>query len=352
MKRIAGYKKIIGVVCLAIGSVILLFLLSEKEVHRNNAFTRRFPPHPILKKRDFELGHNSYYIAGLDRDILYLGNPTTPLYLLKINLSSKDTAQIKIDIKKSNLPFRNIKFRLYPPYFFMMDGTVPCIFRGKINEWIARPWSMDATFFDVAIPVHSQRLVIRSFDGNSYNTILGIMDKDTSTYVSLKHGILEKQIDGVFDVDGILTYSSEKNLLSYVYYYRNEYIIMDTDLIVLKRQQTLDTVHKAQLQIALLKQGAVTEMQSPPIIVNDNASLDGDFIYINSNRLGKYEHDYMLDQASVIDVYNWKKDSYVYSFYLYKERSENINEIKINNNHLYVLVGDRLSTYEIRNRDN
>lgn len=352
MKRIAGYKKIIGVICFAIGSVVLMFLLSEKEVHRNNAFTRRFPPHPILKKRDFELGHNSYYIAGLDRDVLYLGNPTTPLYLLKINLSSKDTAQIKIDIKESNFPFRNIKFRLYPPYFFMMDGTVPCIFRGRINEWIARPWSLDSAFFDVAIPMDSQRLVIRSFNGNSQSTILGIMDKDTSTSVLLKRDVLEKQIDGVFDVDGILTYSSKNNLLSYVYYYRNEYIIMDTDLMVLNRQQTLDTVNKAQLQIALLKQGAITEMQSPPLIVNDNASLDGDFIYINSNRLGKYEHDNMLDQASIIDVYNWKNDTYGYSFYLYKERSENINEIRINNKNLYVLVGNRLSIYEIRNWDN
>jgi len=352
MKRIAGYKKIIGVVCLVIGSVVLLFLLSEKEVHRNNAFTRRFPPHPILKKRDFELGHNSYYIAGLDRDILYLGNPTTPLYLLKINLSSKDTAQIKIDIKERNLPFRNIKFRLYPPYFFMLDGTVPCIFRGRINEWIARPWSLDSVFFDVAIPVDSQRLIIRSFDGNSHSTILGIIDKDTSTSVSLKHGILEKQIDGVFDVDGILTYTTEPNLLSYVYYYRNEYIIMDSDLTVLKRQQTLDTVHKAHLQVAPSKQGAVTEMQAPPLIVNNNSSLDGDLIYINSNRLGKYEDDNMLDQASIIDVYNWKNDIYIYSFYLYKERSENINEIKVSNNTLYVLVGNRLSTYEIRNSDN
>tara|TARA_R110002126_G_scaffold137175_1_gene281672 strand:+ start:13879 stop:14937 length:1059 start_codon:yes stop_codon:yes gene_type:complete len=352
MKRIAGHKKIIGVVCVAIGSVILLFLLSEKEVHRNNAFTRRFPPHPIFKKRDFELGHNSYYIAGLDRDILYLGNPTTPLFLLKINLSSKDTAQIKIDIKESNLPFRNIKFRLYPPYFFMLDGTVPCIFRGRINEWIARPWSLDSVFFDVAIPVDSQRLIIRSFDGNSHSTILGIMDKDTSTSVSLKHGILEKQIDGVFDVDGILTYSTEPNLLSYVYYYRNEYIIMDSDLTVLKRQQTLDTVHKAHLQVAPSKQGAVTEMLAPPLIVNNNSSLDGELIYTNSNRLGKYEDNNMLDQASIIDVYNWKNDIYGYSFYLYKERSEHVNEIKVSNNTLYVLVGNRLSTYEIRNSDN
>ena len=72
------------------------------------------------------------------------------------------------------------------------------------------------------------------------------MDKDTSTSVSLKHGILEKQIDGVFDVDGILTYSTEPNLLSYVYYYRNEYIIMDSDLTVLKHTSKSPLASKVQ----------------------------------------------------------------------------------------------------------
>ena len=61
-----SYIKIFGTMGLSIGLMVILFLSSEQEVHRNNAFIRRYPPHPITKLYDLDVIHNSYYIAGFD----------------------------------------------------------------------------------------------------------------------------------------------------------------------------------------------------------------------------------------------------------------------------------------------
>src|SRR5690606_31711863 len=46
--------------------VCIMFLSSEKQIKQNNAFIRRYMPHPIEKIGEYDLKFNSYYIAGVD----------------------------------------------------------------------------------------------------------------------------------------------------------------------------------------------------------------------------------------------------------------------------------------------
>src|SRR5690606_31524550 len=43
-----------------------LFLASEQEIKRNNAFQRKYMPHPIEKLGNYDLQNNTYYLAGVD----------------------------------------------------------------------------------------------------------------------------------------------------------------------------------------------------------------------------------------------------------------------------------------------
>src|SRR5690606_28338776 len=67
------------------GIVSLLFILSQDQTHRNNAFIRRYPHHPIKTFDTLNLGFNSYYFAGIDSSHIYLGNYTAPLKVLKVS---------------------------------------------------------------------------------------------------------------------------------------------------------------------------------------------------------------------------------------------------------------------------
>ena len=60
---------------LVLGSlfVFIIFLLSEKEIKRNNAFQRRYMPHALEEIGSYPLESNAFYIAGIDDSLIYLG---------------------------------------------------------------------------------------------------------------------------------------------------------------------------------------------------------------------------------------------------------------------------------------
>jgi hypothetical protein len=180
-------------------------------------------------------------------------------------------------------------------------------------------------------------------------TTLGLIERkeNENTNITLKTEILEKQIDGVFDVDGIMTVSPNNKALGYIYFYRNQFMLMDSNMNLIKRQRTIDTVKKAQIKVAELKNEEISKMRTPPVVVNKMASIYNDLILINSNRLGKYEAEEMLKEASIIDVYNWKKGSYEFSFYFYNIGKESINEFAVFEDYLIGLIDDKLSVCEI-----
>lgn len=337
---------VIGVASSAI--VVVLFIFSEAEVHRNNAFVRRYPHHPIAKKYDLPIKYNSYYIAGYQNELLYLGNTTAPLHLLEVNLKTKDTQHIKINIDRKDIPFRSVSVKLHPPYFFVMDGSVPCIFRGEIGLWEAKLWMKDKAYFTHAIPIDSNKLFIKAINAKTNEATLGLIEKRHDFLVLIDPNLLEKQIDGMFDVDGIMDVSEDKKNLSYVYSYRNQFLIMNSDLELLRREETIDTIRIAQIQLSQRNEQGEIQMKAPPLKVNRTAALHQNLMMINSTRLGKYEEPRMLNQASIIDVYDWKKQTYEFSFYLYNIGQKKVKEFQVYDEYLVAVIEDVLSVYQLR----
>ena len=55
----------------------------------------------------------------------------------------------------------------------------------------------------------------------------------------------------------------------------------------------------------------------------------------------------MWNQASIIDVYDYNKNEYLYSFYAYDHQKDKIKEFVLNESYFYGLVGNSLVRYEI-----
>ncbi|MCX2680742.1 hypothetical protein OOZ15_12385 [Galbibacter sp. EGI 63066] len=330
--------------------VTTLYLLSEQKIHRNNAFTRRYLPHPILNKYELPIKYNSYYLAGHSGDTLYLGNTTAPLHLLQVNLNAKDTVHVRIKLNRTDFPLRTLKVNVQPPYFFVMDGTVPCIFRGSIKNWEADVWMKDKAYFRKAFPVDSNTICINTISSKTQMATLGLIGKSDDDFnIRLNPEILEKQIDGIFDVNGIMTSSSTGKAIGYIYSYRNQFMIMDSNLNLLKRLRTIDTVQKAQIKLTQHTKSEITQMKAPPLLVNKMAAMSERFLFVGSDRLGKNEDKSMLKEASIIDVYDWKKETYEFSFYLYNIKEVKVRKFGVYGRYLVALAGDWLSIYELRN---
>lgn len=342
------YIRLLVIGAFSILSVTILYLSSEKNVRFNNAFVRRLPHHPIVKKHSIDLGYNSYYISGHKDSVIYLGNSTAPLHLLKVNYYTKDTSHISISLEKLNLEYRNILVKILEPYFFVMDGTSPFIFRGETLNWQATSWLHSPVYFDRAIPVDSNKIMIRTIDPRtSYTELAIVSNEEDSTEVGILDDFLVKQIDGNFDVDGVMAFSETNNRVGYIYYYRNSFMIFNTHHNSFIKQNTIDTISKAQIKIAQAEVSLTRKMVGSPLIVNKGLSLYKDLVFVLNPRLGKYEDPQMLNQAYTVDVYDTKKHSYEFSFYLYFENENKPREFKVVKNHLLALVGNQLIVYDV-----
>ena len=98
--------------------VTVLFLTSEREMKRNNAFIRRYMPHPVEKLGVYDLGYNSYYISGVDEQKFYLGNVTAPFLLKSIAHNLEDSQDHHLTIDSTEILFKRVRIAVYPPYVY------------------------------------------------------------------------------------------------------------------------------------------------------------------------------------------------------------------------------------------
>jgi len=340
--------KITGLFFFGISVVVVLYGLSEKEIKRNNAFQRKYIPHGLEELGSFPLVSNAFYIAGMDDSMIYLGNYNAPLYLKAISRDLKRSKEIKVEIEDYDLPYKRVRIEVESPYFFVGDGTVPVLFKGRIKDWNAKIFSKSDAYFYQYRAMDSIKLVFTTTSTQSQKTVLGILKAaNDSINVQLQEKVLSAQVNGTFDTDGMLLWDSEKEYAVYVYYYRNQYEVTNGELQYLYSGKTIDTIGRAQMDVAYYQKEDAYKL-GKAIVVNRSAGVWGDYLYINSDRLGKFESEEVLSSASIIDCYNVATKEYLHSFYFYHQAGQKLREFIVVRDSIIGLVNDQLWMQKIK----
>lgn len=333
---------------LSTASVSALMFLSNDLVHHNNSFVRQFPPHVIANQDTCDIEFNSYYLAGGTNNTVYFGNYTAPLHVLALNRKLKESRIINISLKyDSGLTYKFMYLRVDSPWFYLFDGTVPANLRGDVNDWIAERYLNDQAYYADALPLDESTLVIRTTNSNK-EYVLGI-ERDGSSDVRLVDGILEKQIDGKFCVDGMLLYSPDFHAMIYLYYYRNQFIVMDENLGQIRRFNTIDTTSKAKIEIVQLSSNART-FSAPPLLVNKKSCIWKSFLFVNSGLMAKNEDRSIFDITSVVDVYDILDGSYRFSFYIRNFKGHRLKDFAIYGDRLFCIHDRYVISYSLTSR--
>lgn len=341
-------KRILYIIITLVVSTLLvigLFLSSEHIMKKENPFVRRFLPHPIDKAEYLDLGVNSYYIAGLTQDTIYLGNYTAPLLVTAFNVDNFNLKEHLIRIDQPSNKFKNINVRILNDLLHVSDGTVPIVYKGSTTNWKVYK-NNSKHYFSIIEPVDSQKDILRSQLATNGELVLGQINDTLKDKIDIYNNALKKQIDGVFDSDGFLTVDRRTKQAIYTYYYRNQYIVLDNESIRFKTGKTIDTTTYAKIQVIKLTDGSI-KMSAPPHKVNARTYAFNGLLYIKSELLGKNEPKSMWNQASIIDVYDYNKNEYLYSFYAYDHQKEKIREFAITDDYFFGLVGNSLVRYEM-----
>lgn len=328
----------------AAGVVVALFLSSEHIIKRENNFIRRFGQHPIRDGKAFDLGVDSYYFAGIADGQVYLGNVTAPLLLTTVDTALTTKKAVKIRLDDTSHPFRSIQIKVKAPHFYVYDGSVPVIYRGHLGDSLARTVSYADAYFSQLEVMDSVRFAFRAQDAGTGEQVLGSLRPDREPAVKLHHGLLEKQVDGVFDMDGQLLRDDMTGELIYIYFYRNQFIVMDSSLHLSQRLHTIDTISRAQVRVRSLSDGR-HKMDAPPLQVNKRSVVHNRLLFNESNLMGKFESREMWQKAAIIDMYRTDRQEYLGSFYVHHRGSHKMARMIVTDEYLFVLSGNEIVRY-------
>ncbi|TDE51271.1 DoxX family protein [Flavobacterium sp. GT3P67] len=332
----------------SISTITLLFFLSEDIIHKRNNFIRRFPQRSAILKNELNLKTKNYYIAGAESGKIYLGNIKAPLTVTVIDTSFHIRQNHTIILPETDLTFRNLKITIKPPFFYVTDGTTPCIFRGLVADWKGFVWNAGTAYFTAFEPINASVVAIRAQSSATHESVLGTITLIDNPKVMLASNLLEKQIDGVFDTDGTLLYNSQLDKIIYTYSYRNQYVVADKDLKLQFRGNTIDTTSKAKIKVTYISSRKESKLSSPVRTVNRSTATFGSKLYINSGLIGKYEPEKIWKNSSIVDVYDIESKSYSHSFYVYDKMDEKMREFRVDNTLFIGLVGNYLEVYTLK----
>lgn len=332
----------------SIGVVVILFLSSEEIMHNENPFIRRYPQHPVALTHTVDLKFNSYYFAGYNKGRIYLGNYTDPLHVLSMDTTLRHQQKVKIVFNRIEIPFRMVKILVRPPYFYLIDGTVPCVFRGTINNWKVNQELNNCPSFTMSEPMDSTTIAFRNNNSKNGAHVLGVFNSGILPKTNYASKLLQKQIDGIFDTDGMLQYSNSLNKMVYVYFYRNQFIVADKKGTLDYRGNTIDTIAHAQIKVAYLKGKNERKMAEPPLVVNAHASICDNLLFIHSKVRGRYENEKVWQQASIIDIYNIEKNKYLFSFPIYQIGNQKLRSLYVTPTHLFALIDNQIVVYRLK----
>ncbi len=305
----------------SISIVGALYSLSDRKPnHRYASFTRNFEGVTLLPVDTLDLGNTGYYFAGHTELTVYLANTRRPGSIMTIGRNFQDTTHTRVVIDHDSLAYRALAVKVDSPYFYLLDGTIPFIYRGTLESKTASQWITD-TGFSTAIPFGNfvAFVVIRNLE----NTLARRTPDGT---VETFPEILEEQGDGIFSTDGMFQYSKARATFVYVYYYRNQYIEADTSFRSVTRGNTIDTITTAKIVTRNIRSENTLTMAAPPLQVNLQSAVSDNHLLIQSNLLSKTEDIGAFETQSVIDVYDLNTKRYRYSFYIPAQQGKKVRE--------------------------
>lgn len=328
-------------------TVIVLYISSENIIKEHNNFTRRFMMHPIIEHGKVNLDNEFYYFAGIDHDRVYLGNRKFPQQISMFDSTMNALEKNTIELDVSEHVYRKIEIKVGNGYYFIYDGTVPIIKSGLLGKLSPATVSDNDAYFSELEIVNPDHLAIRTQSSTNKELIMGSIGLNRlSDRVTLYPKFLEKQTDGIFDSDGILSVDRANSQILYTYSYRNQFIVADSGYNIQRRLRTIDTVATAAVKSVSLP-GGIYKMENKPLRVNGISTVYRGLLFNHSYLKGKYESDKRWKKSKVIDVYKTNSNRYIGSLYLENDGRESVSDIIVTDHFLYAIRGKQLLQYQL-----
>lgn len=331
---------LLSLLILSSGLAIGLFKMSRSKTP--NGFVRTLPEVPMQPEFNIYIADRDMYFAGSSGEIAYLGSLVSPEIIVEVH----DSSIRKLKIDRGMFPeAKTSKILIFPPYFFLADLMAFRIYRGTMSNWhLNEEIHSPGEFFTELIPVSSEGLVLRTY--RTDNKVFTLAKENFVTGERIPESpLLEKQVDGIFCTDGIITFDREANRVVYTYFSRNQFICADTSLNLIYRGNTIDTTFHAKTKVATIPRVQGYAMASPPNIVNRRSIASGNTLYVNSTLVADNEDEILFNRVDVLDLYDLTDGHYLKSHYLERFQGKRLRHFMVSEDRIFVLTENILRIF-------
>lgn len=335
---------VLGLLVLGFLPVLLLMQFSRSDYYVQDVVKRRLCC--TLARETFQrLPLGSWYLAGADSTHIYLGNRGMPSQILIVdpwNTAGLVHRVIVSDDYKFEEP---TQIWIDSPYVYVAGLRSGTLLVGDLTNFVVTRIAGEDSFLVGAVPMDENSFAIRTLSKRRQELVLG-KRMSYPPFVREVPGLLETQIDGVFCTDGMLRYSGTGYLI-YVYYYRNEFICMDTSINLRYRARTIDTISRAHISVAHFESSHRSTQTRPPVVVNVRCFVSASRLFVQSRMMAGNDRAEDFETSSVIDVYSTADGDYQFSFYVPHFGEQVLKDFMVDGDEMIVLYGDQLVTYNL-----
>lgn len=324
----------------------MFYKYSTRNSKTDNGFRRNINMKKAVVNRITELDNDTYSIFEITPEFIMLYQFRKPNEQLKISIGLDK--QIPLHL---NDPQENDK--MYKGWnsvgeignsVYILTGQSSSAYKISGGQEKPEHFQLDSVPFYQSQVINSNSFLIRSRTKvNGVNRrklkIVNNQGNELCNYIP------EMQVDGYFCNDGTFQYDKFSNRVVYMFYYRGEFSCLDTNLKVLYKAKTIDTVRKAKIH--LKKIGEMVTMDAIPKFVNKRISIANNKLYLNSAVKADNESTSLFANNDVIDVYDLQNGKYSASFYIPTIRNQKLTEFKVFNQTLIALYNKTLVVFKI-----
>jgi len=346
-----SYTSIIRFVCISLlccGIIMSLLYVTMGRTNRTkNGFNRRLPVAKLTPLQEVPLPYQDFYIAGVTSDKVYMGTIRSALRLFVCDSGLHNIRPLRLHFPDSvKFTIQSARFAVDSPHVYLSDGITPRFFRGDLQHLEMDTFLSRSSYFTATTNISPASFAVRAVNANSRSNMLLKVQAD-SPYVIRPPEVLQKQVDGIFCTDGLFRFDKSSNRIVYMYYYRNQYLVLDSNLNVLRTVNTIDTNSIAKISVASTSADGNVMLSSPPAFVNNTYCLSGDHIFICSALLGDNESPKVVDNGNIVDIYSLKDGNYIRTLYIPKPHNEGLREMCIINNKLLAIYSREYVVYNL-----
>jgi len=329
--------------------LIIFFLLNnENEPNKQkNGFKRSFVNSTVILVNTISTPTDIISISGITANTVFLSKTTTGEILFTDYKGTKK-GKLKWRVGHPFYGINNISF-VDSPYVYILAGDASTILKTSFNDSEVSEINIPKPIFSKGILINPELFVLRQFSKTvkdqkfvSYNSITGSLREESD--------ISEVHNDGGIATDGMFNYDKKTDILIYTYFYKNSFLLLDTNLNRIGIGNTIDTFSSYQIHVTNITKGKSTYFtnNTPTRFINRASTVYNGKLYVYSTLKADNENADIFKKNMPIDVYDLLSLHYIGSLYLPKMNGKNCYSFKVCDNIIIALYPNEIGYFSIR----